>query len=109
MPFPAATITANQMHGPPILGTGCPTVLIGNLPAWRVSDQHTCPVPNAPPPVGPGTPHGVGITQPPGAVTVMVGGPPLSRMTSQIMEPAAVVPLPPPNPTLSGCVTVLVP
>jgi len=27
------------------------TVLIGGKPAWRIGDQHTCPIPNAPLPL----------------------------------------------------------
>ncbi|GIV60316.1 MAG: hypothetical protein KatS3mg043_1405 [Rhodothermaceae bacterium] len=98
-----------MMHGPPLLGPGYPTVLIGGKPAWRVGDQHTCPVPNAPPPAGPGTPHGPGLTAPPGTLTVLVGGPPLARVTSQVMEPGAVVPPMVANPILMGVVTVIVP
>jgi len=107
MPFPAGTITEGLMHGPPGMGPGCPTVLIGNKPAWRVGDMHTCPVPNPPPLAGPGNPHGPGTTMPPGAVTVLVGGPPAARMTDQIMEPAALVP-PPPNLIMMGIPTVLI-
>ena len=109
MPFPAATIACPTMHGPPTLGPGFPTVLIGNKPAWRVSDQHTCPIPNAPPPAGPGTPHGPGITSPPGCVTVMVGGPPLTSNFDQIMEPGAVVPPLTVNMIMMGFPTVLAP
>lgn len=95
------------MHGPPLLGPGCPTVLIANMPAWRVGDQHTCPMVNAPPPAGPGTPHGPGVTIPPGAVTVLVGGMPMACLGDKVMEPGAVVPLLPPNPILSGAPTVM--
>lgn len=91
-----------------MLGAGCATVLIGGKPAWRVGDQHTCPLVNSPPPSGPGTPHGPGTTMPPGSVTVLVGGMPAARLGDQIMEPAAVVPLPPNNPILSGAPTVLI-
>jgi uncharacterized Zn-binding protein involved in type VI secretion len=108
MPFPAATITKNLLHGPPILGKGCPKVLIGNMPAWRVTDQHTCSVPNAPPPAGPGTPHGPGITAPPGSITVLIGGPPAARVTDKVMEPGAVVPPMVPNPIVMGVPTVIV-
>jgi hypothetical protein len=52
------------MHGSPLLGACCPTVLIGGKPAWRIGDQHTCPIPNAPPPACSGTPHGPGVTTP---------------------------------------------
>jgi uncharacterized Zn-binding protein involved in type VI secretion len=64
------------MHGSPLLGAACTTVLIGGKPAWRLTDQHTCPIPNAPPPACSGTPHGP--LPPPnnivmGEVTVLIG------------------------------------
>ncbi len=96
------------MHGPPILGAPCPTVLIGKKPAWRVADMHTCPIPNAPPPAGPGTPHGPGVTAPPGSITVLVKGKPAARMLDRIMEAAAVVPPLTMNPIMMGCPTVLI-
>ena len=52
--------------GGPILPPGCPTVLIGGLPAARVTDMATC--------VGP--PDTI-IT---GSMTVMIGGLPAARM-----------------------------
>ena len=55
------------------------TVLIGGKPAWRLTDQHTCPIPNAPPPVCSGTPHGPGITTPGGGGgtgVTLIGGKP---------------------------------
>ena len=108
MSFPATTITASTVHGPPILGAGCPTVLIGGKPAWRVGDTHTCPMVNAPPPAGPGTPHGPGITLPPGSVTVLVGGMPACRTSDKVSEPGAVVPPLPINVILPGVPTVLI-
>lgn len=95
------------MHGPPLLGAGQPTVLIANRPAWCVGDQHTCPVVNAPPPVGPGTPHGPGTTIPPGSMKVLIKNKPAACLGDKVMEPGAVVPLPPPNPILMGAPTVL--
>jgi uncharacterized Zn-binding protein involved in type VI secretion len=109
MPQPAGQITVNLAHGPPILGAGCPTVLIAQKPAWCVGDQHTCPIPNAPPPAGPGTPHGPGVTMPPGAVTLLIGGKPAARLSDQIMEAAAVVPPLVQNPIIMGAPTVLFP
>ena len=64
---PAARLGDSTMHGSPLLGPAFPTVLIGSQPAWRIGDQHTCPIPNAPPPVCTGAPHGVGVTTPGGA------------------------------------------
>lgn len=107
MPKPAAQIADSAMHGPPTLGVGCPTVLVQNRPAWRVADNHTCPMVNAPPPAGPGTPHGPGLTAPPGSIMTLVGGKPMAGIGDQIMEPGALVPLPPPNPILMGAITVL--
>ena len=103
MPFPAATVTTPLTHGPPILGVGCPTVLIGGKPAWRVTDQHTCSVPSAIPAA---TPHGTGITAPPGAVTVLIKGQPAARVTDKIIEPAAIPPTP--NVIMVGVPTVLI-
>lgn len=51
---------AGAGHNPPLLspGIGCTTVLIGNSPAWRATqDRHLCMMPLAPPPAAP-TPHG---------------------------------------------------
>ena len=107
MPKPAAQIADAALHGPPTLGPGCPTVLIQNRPAWRVADNHTCPMVNAPPPAGTGTPHGPGMTAPPGSITVLVGGKPAACIGDRIIEPGANVPLPPPNPILMGAPTVL--
>ncbi len=52
--------------GGPILLPGCPTVLIGGLPAARVGDMLTC--------VGP--PDVIAL----GSFTVLIGGQPAARM-----------------------------
>jgi len=52
--------------GGPILPSGCPTVLVGNLPAARVGDMATC--------VGPPD------TIVKGSTTVLIGGAPAARM-----------------------------
>jgi uncharacterized Zn-binding protein involved in type VI secretion len=52
--------------GGPITGPGCPTVLIGNMPAACVGDMATC--------VGPPD----SIVK--GSATVMIGGKPAARM-----------------------------
>ncbi len=52
--------------GGPILPPGCPTVLIGSLPAARVGDMATC--------VGPPD------TIAKGSTTVLIGGAPAARM-----------------------------
>ena len=76
MPQPAARLT--DMHacpmvtvlvphvGGPILGPGCPTVLIGGLPAARMGDLAVC--------VGP--PDDIVL----GAFNVLIGGQPAARM-----------------------------
>jgi uncharacterized Zn-binding protein involved in type VI secretion len=52
--------------GGPILPPGCPTVLIGSMPAARVGDKLTC--------VGP--PDVIAM----GSFTVLIGGQPAARM-----------------------------
>lgn len=54
--------------GGPITGPGCPTVLIGSLPAARVGDMVTC--------VGP--PDTIAL----GSFTVLIGGQPAAQMGS---------------------------
>ncbi len=53
--------------GGPILPPGCPTVLIGMMPAARVADMATC--------VGPPD-----VILPPGAPTVLIGMMPAARL-----------------------------
>lgn len=99
------------MHGSPLLGAPEPTVLIGGKPAWRMGDQHMCPIPNAPPPVCSGTPHGPGITMAipdGGSGIVLIGGKPAARVGDMVTEPGALVPLPPPNNIVVGEFTVLI-
>ena len=43
MGYPAARISDMTAHGGVIV-TGYPTVIIGGMPASRVSDTHTCPM-----------------------------------------------------------------
>lgn len=76
MPKPAARVS--DLHtcpmvtgivphvGGPILPPGCPTVLIGALPAARVGDMATCA----------GPPDTIAI----GSFTVLIGGKPAARM-----------------------------
>jgi uncharacterized Zn-binding protein involved in type VI secretion len=108
---PAARVGDSTMHGSPLTGPGCSTVLIGGRPAWRIGDQHVCSIPNSPPPTGPGTPHGPGITTgfPDGAPgIVLIGGQPAARVGDMVTEPGALVPLPPANPIVMGEMTVLI-
>lgn len=98
-------------HGPPLLGAPVPTVLIGGKPAWPITGQHTCPIPNAPPPACSGSPHAVGITTPipdGGEGICLIGGKPAARMGDMVTEPGAIIPLPPPNTIVMGEPTVMI-
>jgi uncharacterized Zn-binding protein involved in type VI secretion len=64
--------------GGPILPPGCPTVLIGGMPAARVGDMATC--------VGP--PDAIA---PPGSPTVLIGGMPAARMGDMTVHGGAIV------------------
>lgn len=70
---PAARMGDLTAHGGTIM-LGCPTVLIGGMPAARVSDMHTCPLVNGV------VPHVGGPIIPPGGVTVLIGGLPAARV-----------------------------
>ena len=95
MGMPAARVT--DMHvcplvdgvvphvGGPILPPGCPTVLIGGLPAARATDQATC--------VGPPD------VLLPGSATVLIGNMPAARLGDSTAHGGAIV---------LGCPTVLV-
>ena len=94
---PAARVGDPTAHGGVITGPGCPTVLIGGLPAARVGDIHTCPLFNGP------VPHVGGPILPPGAITVLIGGLPAARVgdTATCVGPTDTI-VPP------GCLTVLI-
>src|ERR1051325_7732743 len=94
---PAARVGDLTSHGTPLgPGPGCPTVLIGGLPAWRAtSDMHAGPlvrseetnsalVPSsragAGHPTHPRPPPGPG----PGCPTLLIGGLPAWRATSDM-------------------------
>lgn len=71
--------------GGPVLPPGCPTVLIGGMPAARVGDMLTC-------------------TGPPdsiikGSATVMIGGAPAARMGDNTAHGGTIV---------VGCSTVMI-
>lgn len=63
--------------GGPISGPGCPTVLIGNMPAARVGDMLVC--------VGP--PDIIAM----GSMTVLIGGQPAAQMGSLCAHGGTVV------------------
>jgi uncharacterized Zn-binding protein involved in type VI secretion len=71
--------------GGPITGPGCPTVLIGGMPAAVMGDMCTC--------VGP--PDTIIL----GSVGVMIGGKPAARMGDQCVHGGTIV---------LGCMTVLI-
>jgi uncharacterized Zn-binding protein involved in type VI secretion len=63
--------------GGPILPPGCPTVLIGGMPAARVSDMATC--------VGP--PDAISM----GSPTVIIGGMPAARIGDVTVHGGSIV------------------
>lgn len=63
--------------GGPILPPGCPTVLIGGMPAARVGDMATC--------VGP--PDVIAM----GSFTVLIGGMPAARMGDMTAHGGSIV------------------
>jgi uncharacterized Zn-binding protein involved in type VI secretion len=71
--------------GGPILPAGCPTVLIGSLPAARVTDMATCA---GPPDV---------IVK--GSATVLIGGLPAARQGDMTAHGGIIV---------MGCFTVII-
>lgn len=95
MPQPAARLTDMTAHGGVITAPGAPTVLIGGLPAARVGDLHTCPIPGPPPHVG-------GPILPPGGITVLIMGQPAARMGDMCTCAG------PPDVIVGGCLTVLI-
>lgn len=81
---------------------GQPTVLIGGMPAARVTDMSSpCMLPGCIP-AGPGI-----ITT--GAFTVLIGGLPGAKLTSMTSHPSCVAPIPAPVGQVigPGCPTVL--
>ncbi len=100
MPGPAARTTDPTAHGGVIVGPGCPTVLIGGMPAVRAgSDMHTCPMvtPGVPP-----IPHVGGPIAGPGVPTVLIGGMPAATVGDMATCTG------PPSTIIMGCPTVLI-
>ncbi len=73
---PMVTVLVPHVGGP-ILPPGCPTVLIGGMPAARMGDLATC--------VGP--PDVIIL----GAPTVLIGGQPAARMGDAIAHGGVIV------------------
>lgn len=94
---PAARIGDMTCHGGALV-VGCPTVLIGGVPAARVGDMHVCPMlnPGTPPP-----PH-VGGPVVMGSPMVLIGGMPAARMGDMATCAG------PPDTIVLGCPTVLI-
>ena len=82
--FPMVTVLVPHVGGP-IVGPGCPTVLIGGMPAARVSDMAVC--------VGP--PDVIAL----GSFTVLIGGMPAARLGDMCAHGGTIV---------MGCPTVLI-
>ena len=97
---PAARQGDMTVHGGTIT-VGCPTVLIGGMPAARVGDMHTCPMqtPAVPSPI----PHVGGPVLPPGAVTVLIGGVPAACVGDMCVCTG-----PPDSIAPPGCPTVMI-
>lgn len=94
MGLPAARLGDPTVHGGVIVA-GFPTVMIGGMPAARITDMHTCPM------VTVLVPH-VGGPIILGSFTVLVGGMPQSRQTDMLTCVG------PPDAIMMGCPTVLV-
>ena len=95
---PAARVgdLTSHCNTPLAPGTGCLTVLIGGLPAWRATfDQVVCPL------VDGLKPHLGGVVAF-GSTTVWIGGFPAARQGDQVVEAGA------PNPIAKGEPTVLI-
>ena len=99
---PAARLTDMTAHGTPLApGTGSPTVLIGNLPAWRaIIDQHACPA------VSITGADGVGSVLV-GSTTVMINMMQACRVGDIVVEKPGSV-MGPANPIVAGCFTVVI-
>jgi uncharacterized Zn-binding protein involved in type VI secretion len=94
---PAARIGDTSLHGGSIV-VGCPTVLIGSMPAARMGDMHVCPM------VTPGTPPIPHVGGPimKGSTGVLIGGMPAARMGDMALCTG------PPDSIMMGCMTVLI-
>lgn len=79
-------ITGTVPHvGGPVLPPGCPTVLIGGLPAARAGDMLTCT----------GPPDTIAA----GSATVIIGGSPAARMGDSTVHGGVII---------IGCPTVII-
>ncbi|HEX8146421.1 MAG TPA: PAAR domain-containing protein [Pyrinomonadaceae bacterium] len=93
---PAARLGDTTSHGTPLApGPGAPTVLIGGMPAWRVTDFHACPL------VTGVVPHVGGVVAV-GSATVLIENMPAARQGDMIVETG------PPNSIAMGDPTVMI-
>lgn len=102
---PAALVPTPAPHPamPLTIIKGCPTVLIGTLPAARVTDMT---VPCALPGCVPGGPGMIAK----GSATVLIGGMPAARVNDMTAHAACVAPIPSPTGKVMppGCPTVVI-
>jgi uncharacterized Zn-binding protein involved in type VI secretion len=63
----AARVGDTTTHGGTIVGPGCATVLINNMPAAVMGDNHLCAIPPSP------SGHPTSTPFPKGSATVMIG------------------------------------
>ena len=98
----AARVGDPTAHGGAIIPPGCVTVLIGGMPAARLTDMQSCPLvtPAGPAPI----PHAVGPILGPGSATVLIGKLPAACMGDSAM----CVPPAPPSSIVMGCPTVMI-
>lgn len=94
MSQPAARQGDTTTHGG-VITVGCPTVLIGGVPAARAGDMHTCPM------VTGNVPH-VGGPIARGSTTVLIGGMPAARVGDMATCSG------PPDTIAVGCPTVVI-
>lgn len=102
---PAALVPTPAPHPamPLAIIKGCPTVLIGTLPAARVTDMTVpCSLPGC-------VPGGPGMIAK-GSATVLIGGMPAARINDMTAHTACVAPIPSPTGKVMppGCPTVMI-
>jgi uncharacterized Zn-binding protein involved in type VI secretion len=98
--MPAARIGDLCAHGGAVVGPGCPTVLIGGMPAVRgmpAADTVACPMFNGP------VPHATGTILK-GSTTVLIGNMPAARVSDPVGPPSVCAG----NAIAMGCMTVLI-
>ena len=102
---PAALVPTPVPHPalPLAIITGLPTVMIGNMPAARLSDTSApCTLPGC-------VPGGPGMIML-GSATVLIGNMPAARINDMTMHAACVAPIPSPVGKIlpPGCPTVMI-